>query len=162
VLVAHVCNPSYSGGRDQEDHGLKPETLSQKNPSQKKGGWSGSRWRPWVQVPVPHTQKKSELWHKCEQEGISNVCVTWKKPDPRHHLWLDFTCVILRRWSIETDQRLPGTGDGLTTKGIGEFSGWAKYSESFWGEALLGFTQHFVLARQACYYLSPFCFGYWR
>jgi hypothetical protein len=21
--VAHVCNPSYSGGRDQEDHGLK-------------------------------------------------------------------------------------------------------------------------------------------
>jgi hypothetical protein len=23
VLVAQVCNPSYSGGRDQEDHGLK-------------------------------------------------------------------------------------------------------------------------------------------
>jgi hypothetical protein len=23
-LVAHVCNPSYSGGREQEDHGLKP------------------------------------------------------------------------------------------------------------------------------------------
>jgi hypothetical protein len=22
--VAHICNPSYSGGRDQEDHGLKP------------------------------------------------------------------------------------------------------------------------------------------
>jgi hypothetical protein len=22
--VAHVCNPSYSGGRDQEDHGSKP------------------------------------------------------------------------------------------------------------------------------------------
>jgi hypothetical protein len=21
--VAHACNPSYSGGRDQEDHGLK-------------------------------------------------------------------------------------------------------------------------------------------
>jgi hypothetical protein len=41
VLVAHTCNPSYSGGRDQEDHGLK---LAQgnslqdpilKNPSQK-------------------------------------------------------------------------------------------------------------------------------
>jgi hypothetical protein len=32
----HACNPSYSGGRDQEDHGSKPargnssETLSQK------------------------------------------------------------------------------------------------------------------------------------
>jgi hypothetical protein len=39
-MVAHACNPSYLGGRDQEDHGLKPapgkivrETLSQKKPS---------------------------------------------------------------------------------------------------------------------------------
>jgi hypothetical protein len=24
MLVAHTCNPSYSGGRDQEDHGSKP------------------------------------------------------------------------------------------------------------------------------------------
>jgi hypothetical protein len=24
VLMAHTYNPSYSGGRDQEDHGLKP------------------------------------------------------------------------------------------------------------------------------------------
>jgi hypothetical protein len=24
VLVAPTCNPNYSGGRDQEDHGLKP------------------------------------------------------------------------------------------------------------------------------------------
>jgi hypothetical protein len=23
VPVAHTCNPSYSGGREQEDHGLK-------------------------------------------------------------------------------------------------------------------------------------------
>jgi hypothetical protein len=22
--VAYTCNPSYSGGRDQKDHGLKP------------------------------------------------------------------------------------------------------------------------------------------
>jgi hypothetical protein len=22
--VAHACNPNYSGGRDQEDHGSKP------------------------------------------------------------------------------------------------------------------------------------------
>jgi hypothetical protein len=39
VLVAYTCNPSYSGGRDQEDHGSKPaqENSSQdtilKNPS---------------------------------------------------------------------------------------------------------------------------------
>jgi hypothetical protein len=31
------------------------ETLSQKYPSQKKGWWSGSRCRLWVQTPVPHT-----------------------------------------------------------------------------------------------------------
>jgi hypothetical protein len=24
VPMAHTCNPSYSGGRDQEDHGSKP------------------------------------------------------------------------------------------------------------------------------------------
>jgi hypothetical protein len=24
VLVAHICNPSYSEDRDQEDHGSKP------------------------------------------------------------------------------------------------------------------------------------------
>jgi hypothetical protein len=25
VLVAHICNPSYLGGRNQEDHGSKPD-----------------------------------------------------------------------------------------------------------------------------------------
>jgi hypothetical protein len=24
VRVTHACNPSYSGGRDQDDHGSKP------------------------------------------------------------------------------------------------------------------------------------------
>jgi hypothetical protein len=41
--VVHACNPSYSGGRDQEDRGLKPtqagyfvlKTVSQENSSQK-------------------------------------------------------------------------------------------------------------------------------
>jgi hypothetical protein len=44
VLVAHTRNPSYSGGRDQEVHSSKAarqivrETLSWKNPSQKRAG----------------------------------------------------------------------------------------------------------------------------
>jgi hypothetical protein len=48
TLVAHICNPSYSEGRDQEDRGSKPgwrqpgqlvhKALSQKNPSQKRAG----------------------------------------------------------------------------------------------------------------------------
>jgi hypothetical protein len=28
ALVAHACNPSYSGGSDQQDHGLKPARAS--------------------------------------------------------------------------------------------------------------------------------------
>jgi hypothetical protein len=44
ALVAHAYNPSYSGGRDQEDRGLKPawgkrskDPIS-KHPSQKRAG----------------------------------------------------------------------------------------------------------------------------
>jgi hypothetical protein len=40
--MTHACNPSYSGGRDQEDHGLKPalanslqDPILKKNPLQK-------------------------------------------------------------------------------------------------------------------------------
>jgi hypothetical protein len=42
--VAHACNPSYLGGRDQEDHSSKPdwhiihETLSQKTHHRKRAG----------------------------------------------------------------------------------------------------------------------------
>jgi hypothetical protein len=43
ALVVQTCNPSYSGGRDQEAHSLKPtqanslgDPILGKNPSQKK------------------------------------------------------------------------------------------------------------------------------
>jgi hypothetical protein len=48
---AHACNSSYSGGKDQEDLGLKPAWVNSsrdpilKNPSQKYGWWSGSSCR---------------------------------------------------------------------------------------------------------------------
>jgi hypothetical protein len=48
--VAHTCNPSYSGDRDQEDHGLKSAWANSlqdpilKHPSQKKGGWGLVEW----------------------------------------------------------------------------------------------------------------------
>jgi hypothetical protein len=63
---AYICNPSYSGGRDQEDHGLRPaqiksKTLSQKYPMQKRAGRVAQvvecllvSMRPWVQAPVLH------------------------------------------------------------------------------------------------------------
>jgi hypothetical protein len=62
--VAHACNPRYSGGRDQEDRRSKQaqannlwEPISTKLITQKKGCWSGLRWRPWLLAPVPHTHK---------------------------------------------------------------------------------------------------------
>jgi hypothetical protein len=48
--VTHTCNPSYSGGRDQEDHSSKPAPANsvqdpiskkEKKNTQKKGWWSG-------------------------------------------------------------------------------------------------------------------------
>jgi hypothetical protein len=36
--VAYTCNPSYSGGRNQEDHGLKP-------------AWTNSSLRPYLKKP---------------------------------------------------------------------------------------------------------------
>jgi hypothetical protein len=46
--VAYTCNPSYSGGKDQEDHDLKPAWANSlwnpvlKIPNLKEGWWSGS------------------------------------------------------------------------------------------------------------------------
>jgi hypothetical protein len=41
VLVAHTCNPSYSGGRDQEDYNSRPYL---KNSQHKKGLWVWLKW----------------------------------------------------------------------------------------------------------------------
>jgi hypothetical protein len=61
--VAHTCNPSYSGGRDQKDQGSKPASSCWKKPITKKGWWIVSRWRPWVQTPVRKKKKKKyERW----------------------------------------------------------------------------------------------------
>jgi hypothetical protein len=52
ALVAHTYNPSYLGGRVQEDQVSKPAQANSsrdpisKNPITKKGWWSGSKYRP--------------------------------------------------------------------------------------------------------------------
>jgi hypothetical protein len=48
--VAHICKPSYSGGRHQKDHGSKPAWAnSSLRPCLTKKGWqSGSRCMPLV------------------------------------------------------------------------------------------------------------------
>jgi hypothetical protein len=68
VLVAHACHPSYSGGRDQEDHGSKPaqvhssQDLILKKPITKKGWWIGLRCKLWVQtIVLPEKKEKKSI-----------------------------------------------------------------------------------------------------
>jgi hypothetical protein len=89
ALAAHACNPSCSGGRDQEDRGSKP---AQENSSmrpyleknhKKKGWWSGSRWRPWVQAPVlqEKKKKKSRTYIVIRKESTRKWCIKIQGPD---------------------------------------------------------------------------------
>jgi hypothetical protein len=49
-MVAHACHPGYSGGREQEDRGLKPAQANNsqdpilKIPNAKKKKWGGGWW----------------------------------------------------------------------------------------------------------------------
>jgi hypothetical protein len=70
--VTNACNPSYSGGRDQEDHGSKPtwenssaRTYLDKNPSQKRAGGVAQGVNP-----VPQKKKKKKASRILE---ISNI-----------------------------------------------------------------------------------------
>jgi hypothetical protein len=62
--VAHIYNPSYSGGRDQESHGLKPSQgkqftrLSQKNPTQERACGVAQGANP--KFKSQHQQKKKK------------------------------------------------------------------------------------------------------
>jgi hypothetical protein len=59
--VTHTCNPSYSGGRNQEDRSSKPAQANGlwKPILNKKGWWNGSRCWPWVQILV---LQKIKVW----------------------------------------------------------------------------------------------------
>jgi hypothetical protein len=66
VLVAHACNPSYSGGRDQEDGSSKPawensslDSVS-KNPSQKIGLVEWLKMKALSSSPVLQKKKKEK------------------------------------------------------------------------------------------------------
>jgi hypothetical protein len=45
--VAHACNPSYLGGRDQEDHSLKP-------------AWANSSQDPVSKIPTSKKGRQSD------------------------------------------------------------------------------------------------------
>jgi hypothetical protein len=83
--VAHACNPSYSGGRDQKDHSSKPAWAKQfprtylKKPHHKKG------LVEWLRVlsSSPNTAKKKKKVKRKTIEGIKKkkkkvvVVVSW-------------------------------------------------------------------------------------
>jgi hypothetical protein len=65
--MAHTCNPSYSGGRDQEDCGLKAvwanslqDPISKKNPSQERAGGVAEGEGPEFK-PQNYKKKKKKL-----------------------------------------------------------------------------------------------------
>jgi hypothetical protein len=73
VLVPHACNPSYSGGKDQEDCGSKPTQANSsgdpisKNPSQKRAGGVakgvGPEFKPKTECFPPKSGKKTRDVH---------------------------------------------------------------------------------------------------
>jgi hypothetical protein len=44
AMWANICNPSYSGGRDQEDHSSKPDQANNSGDSMGGSGGKGVVW----------------------------------------------------------------------------------------------------------------------
>jgi hypothetical protein len=60
--VAHACNPTYSGGRDQEDRGSKP-------------AWVNSSARPYLKKPFTKYKEAK----KKKKPFIKKGLVEWLK-----------------------------------------------------------------------------------
>jgi hypothetical protein len=63
VLVAHTCNPSYSGGRDQKDGGSKP-------------AWVNSVWDP-ISKQQQQQQKKPITENGAVAQGVAPEFKPW-------------------------------------------------------------------------------------
>jgi hypothetical protein len=70
--VAHACNLSYSGGRDQEDYGSKP-------------AWANSSTRPYLE----ETLHKKGLVHWLKMKAPSSNPSTAKKKKKKKKKELD-------------------------------------------------------------------------
>jgi hypothetical protein len=69
--VAHICNPSYSEGKDQEDCGSQPpqaksssDPISKKKPTQKRAGGVAQGVDPEFK-PQYYKKKKKERKKRC-------------------------------------------------------------------------------------------------
>jgi hypothetical protein len=76
VLVAHTCNPSYSGGRDQEDRSSKPAQANSsrdpilKIPNTQKGGRGGTEW---LKSQGEGPEFKSQYCKKKKGTGVPQI-----------------------------------------------------------------------------------------
>jgi hypothetical protein len=67
--VAHTCNPSYSGGKDQEDNGSKPAQAKSlqdpisKNPSKNRASGVAQGEGPEFKPQYHHQKKKKKCIH---------------------------------------------------------------------------------------------------
>jgi hypothetical protein len=84
VLVAHACNPSYSGGRDQEDHSSKSAQANSSQDPILKTLITKKGLVEWLQVKAlsssPSTTKK-----KKKKENA-------KLPSRKSHLFIRSLC----------------------------------------------------------------------
>jgi hypothetical protein len=88
VPVAHACNPTYSGGRDQEDHGLKPaQANSLQDPILKK----------------PFTKTGLVEWLKVKALSSSPSTTQKKGENPQIIVFWSFLILVLRLlWNKKT------------------------------------------------------------
>jgi hypothetical protein len=70
ALLAHVCNPNYSGGRDQENHVSKP-------------AWANSSQDPISKIP--NTKRASGVVQGIGPEFKPQY---WKKKKDHYQMWL--------------------------------------------------------------------------
>jgi hypothetical protein len=73
--VTHACNPSYSGGRDQEDHGSKPawanssqDPVSKKPITKKRAGGVAQGGGPEFKPQYHEKKKKKEKGRRLEHQ----------------------------------------------------------------------------------------------
>jgi hypothetical protein len=88
MLAAHACHPSYSGGRDQEDHSWRPVKANslqdhiskKKKKPQKRIGGVAQGLGPEFKLQVTHKKKKKErerqelYWLLYQRKCITKHC----------------------------------------------------------------------------------------
>jgi hypothetical protein len=88
-LKSHICNPSYSGDRDQKDHSLRPAWANSsrdpilKKTSQKRAGGVaqgvGSEFKPQYHTHTTHTHTHTHTHTKSERE-TARPTMLWYLP----------------------------------------------------------------------------------